>query len=166
GGARRSEDGRDFLQVGEEATTTPERAPLVEEDLERTPHRYPSDDVETLVGDLSDQSLRDHENQLAQGDADEEKRQADDQRNAALAKEDPEAAPGLVGSVGEVVVDAGGEIRVSARGLSARQVDDERQWLVERIFVGGIDDVLLGILVEIALGKGRRVGGGERGRGV
>jgi hypothetical protein len=33
------------------------------------------------------------------------------------------------------------------------EADDLRQWLIERIFVGRIDDVRLGILVEIALVK-------------
>ena len=65
--------------------------------------------------------------------------------------------PGLVGPVGEVVMNAGGEIRGFARRLAGWQVDDQRQRLVERVLVGGVDDVLLGILVEVTLVKGRRI---------
>jgi hypothetical protein len=78
---------------------------------------------------------------------------AHDQGGTPLPEEDTQTAPGLLGSIAEVVMNPRAEVRSAFRRVVRRQVDDQGQWLIEWVLIGRIHDVRLGILVEVALVK-------------
>ena len=67
----RTHDDGDPSQLGVESRAVPDRPPVVEEDLQGSPHGHPADDVQALVDDLRRQASPDGQHELTEGDTHE-----------------------------------------------------------------------------------------------
>ena len=133
--------------------------PVVQEHLERTPHRNPATDQETFANDVAKTTIAKRAGDgVANYDGRGEECQRDNETNATTTKQLPQFPSGSNDSLTEVLVNRGSQGRTFV-GASRRpvQVHQQGPGLVGRQITRPADDEFLGSRVEIALTEWRRI---------
>ncbi len=153
----------DCRELLEDAARAPERPPVVEQDLERSPHRDPAPDHEPFARDQGEGILPGARDHFRQREARRHEHETDNQAGASPLHELAELAPRQIGAVREEVVDSVADERavvVGARRLV--QVDHEAKRRPLRILSRPAQDELFDVVVEILHGEWSGIHGVEQ----
>jgi hypothetical protein len=133
------------------------RPPFIQIGLHRFPHRDPARDGEAFP-DIARPRRRIASNkQLTRNETGGKEYQTNRQRHAALSHDPAELQVTEASPVGEVVMDRIRDQRSWIVGGPFLQMDTKCQWCIERLFMGPVHDILVGVTVEIALVEWGRV---------
>jgi len=131
--------------------------PVVEIDLERSPHRDPAGDNQAFACDDLERFVTNSPGEAAEKKTRGEKEQSDGEAEVAAAEQQAELAALDLGPVAKVVPDrtlaVGGLVGFGWRG----EMDDELKALVARRLPGLAHDEFLGIVIELAIEEGRGI---------